>query len=524
MIRGRSGFFHPIPAALALGTLMSSAIAVHAQSGEAVAVRGASGSVRQAARVDTMALRAHTYFLSHDRLGGRGGGSDGERTAAAYIASQLRQIGLDGAAPDGGYHQPVPLRALRIEPGTRLVVRRGTDSLVFRHGRDFVVGTGGPAAFRDFDGDVAFLGSPRDPDHGEALAGRVVALGSALGPDALDAIPVWHAAGVTGTIQLVPDAAQFQGIARSRGAERLYVDAPVDDPVWQAPVPSLVAGPALTAALLQGATLPESALRGAIVPPIDLGRHVSVRIVSLERTVSASNVAGVLPGADPALRDEYVVFTAHYDHLGIDDAAAAGEDSIYNGFSDNAAGVAMLLAIAREMRDDPPARSVLFLFLCAEERGLLGASFAATEPVVPLDRIAALINLDAGAPPAPPVSWRIAGGEGAALGRLARDIAASRGWTAALSAASPNSDYWPFLRRGVPAIFLIPGNEWEGVTAEQRDALRQRWDRYHRADDEWAADFPFVGIARYAEFALLVGRAAADPDWAPRRDAEPLQR
>jgi Zn-dependent M28 family amino/carboxypeptidase len=189
---------------------------------------------------------------------------------------------------------------------------------------------------------------------------------------------------------------------------------------------------------------------------------------------------------------------------------ASGGDSIYNGFSDNAAGVAMLLAIARVFAGDPPGPAVLFLFLTGEERGLLGASHAAAAPPVALDRIIALINLDAGAPPAPPISWRIAGGEGLALGRLAADVAARQGWTATLSAASPNSDYWPFLRRGVPAIFLIPGAEWEGVTPAERDALRQRWDRYHRPDDEWAPDFPFPGLARYADFALRVGRAAAE--------------
>jgi Zn-dependent M28 family amino/carboxypeptidase len=170
----------------------------------------------------------------------------------------------------------------------------------------------------------------------------------------------------------------------------------------------------------------------------------------------------------------------------------------------------MLLAIARAFERAPPGPAVLFLFLTGEERGLLGASFAAARPPVPLDRITALINLDAGAPPAPPVSWRIAGGEGSPLGTVAAAVASGRGWTATLSAASPNSDYWPFLARGVPAIFLIPGPDWEGTSTSERDALRRRWDRYHRPDDEWAADFPFRGLARYAEFALLVGRAAAE--------------
>jgi Zn-dependent M28 family amino/carboxypeptidase len=162
------------------------------------------------------------------------------------------------------------------------------------------------------------------------------------------------------------------------------------------------------------------------------------------------------------------------------------------------------------MRAAPPARSVAFVFFTGEERGLLGSAFMAAQPPFPLDRVAALINLDAGAPPAAPVSWRIAGGTESPLGRIATDIAAGRGWTATLSAASPNSDYWPFLQRGVNAVFIIPGDRWENTSPDQRDALRRRWDRYHQAGDHWHPDFPFAGLQRYAEYALLLGRAAAD--------------
>src|SRR5690606_13490222 len=151
-----------------------------------------------------------------------------------------------------------------------------------------------------------------------------------------------------------------------------------------------------------------------------------------------------------------------------------------------------------------------FLFFTGEERGLLGSSFMAARPPVPLDRIAALINLDAGAPPAPPLNWRIAGGDASPLGRLAADVAARHGWQATLGAASPNSDHSPFLVRGVPSIFIIPGDHWENVSTEQRDALRRRWDRYHQPGDHWHADFPFAGLERYASFARLIGIEAAE--------------
>src|SRR5690606_3959680 len=298
---------------------------------------------------------------------------------------------------------------------------------------------------------------------------------------AAEVLPALERAGVAGLVYLVSDSAQFSLLARSRGSERLYVDAAVDDPIWQPSLPSILAGPALTAALLRGTAIPPEAFRGEPFAPVRLGRRIAVDIRGAERVIPAANVGGILPASDPA-RTDVIVYTAHYDHLGI--VPGSGGDSIYNGFSDNAAGVAMLLAIARAFVEEPPGPAVLFLFLTGEERGLLGASYAAIAPPVPLDRITALINLDAGAPPAPPVSWRIAGGEGQPLGQLGADVASRQGWTATLSAASPNSDYWPFLRRGVPAIFLIPGAEWEGVTTAERDELRRRWDRYHHPRSE----------------------------------------
>jgi len=169
----------------------------------------------------------------------------------------------------------------------------------------------------------------------------------------------------------------------------------------------------------------------------------------------------------------------------------------------------MLLAIAQYVSAKPPARSVAFLFTTGEERGLLGSSYFAAFPTLPLERIRAVINLDGGAPPAPPNSWRIAGGENTALGQLAADVARRNGWSTTLTGTRANSDHWPFLVRGVPSIFIIPGNEWENTSSAARDELRRRFDRYHMPADEWRADFPFAGLGRYAEFSLLVGLEAA---------------
>lgn len=458
--------------------------------------------------VDTLAIRGHTRFLADDLLAGRGTGTEGERLAAAYIVSQAKRIGLERLPGADSFLLPVPLREAVIDPASRAVVSVDADSVVFRTGEDFIPNTGAGNTFTDFGGRLIFYGDPVDAlpriTADASLDGRVAVFVGPLGAAAIEIIQALRSAAAAGVVLLVPDDDQFDLFLRSRGPSRYFVDASVDDPVWQPELPVLLVGPRMTDVIVAGwREGPEPAERGT-----DLGRSLTAHIRAHVTSLRAANVAALLPGSDPLLRNEYIAYTAHYDHLGISTPDEAG-DSIYNGFSDNAAGVAMLLAIAETLRADPPARSVLFLFFTGEELGLLGSSYFAASGAVALDRIAALINLDAGAPPAPPVSWRIAGDD-SPLGETAHRIAASHGWTATLGAASPNSDHWPFVRRGVPAIFIIPGGEWENVDAVQRDALRERWNRYHHPADHWHADFPFAGLGRYADYALLVGLDVAN--------------
>ena len=466
---------------------------------------------QQLPQIDTISIRAHTRFLADDLLLGRGTGTQGERIAAAYLESQLIELGLDGIGVNGSYRLPVPLAAATILTGTQVVLERAGNTTTFTTGRDFVVNTGGVNAFRDFHGPVLFAGSPSGaaalvrttPD----VRGRVLAVTGPLGADAVTLVPLLIERGVAGVIVLIGAREQFDLYVRSRGNERFYAKADVGDPVWQPDLPVLLAGPSLTAALMEGA--PPAAGVTPLRTPVDLGRTVVATIRTSVRDVPSANVGGIIRGTDPALRDQVVLYTAHYDHLGVSVPDPQG-DSIYNGFSDNAAGSAMLLAIAEAFEREPPKRSVAFIFFSGEERGLLGSSYLAAVPPFPLDRIRAVINLDAGAPPAPPVSWRIAGGvESASLGTLASSVAARAGWKAESSVASPNSDYWPFLHRGVQSIFIVPGNEWENVTTAQQTALREKWDHYHQAADEWHADFPFAGLQRYATLALMIGREVA---------------
>ena len=447
--------------------------------------------------IDTMSMRAHTRFLASDLLEGRGTGTRGEHLAGLYIASELTRMGVKPVGKD--YLLPIPLKRASIEHSATTVSFGGS---TFQSARDFVWNTGGRGALRDFAGPLVFVGTADSSAVRRAgeLKGYIAVMVGPMGAGASTFVPALIKAGAAGVVLLVADPPSFALYVRSRGDARYFVDADVGDPVWQADLPVIIAGPTLTRAItVNGTPTPFTRLDG------QLSAHFKARIEDAQ----SANVAGIIPGADPKLKNEYVAFSAHYDHLGISTPDEHG-DSIYNGFSDDAAGVAMVLAIGDVFLKQRPARSILLLFFTGEERGLLGSSFYASHPAIPLKQMAGLINLDAGAPPAPPTDWRIAGGAATALGATTKTALAARQWHATLGAASPNSDYWPFLARGVNAVFIIPGNHWEHTTDEQQKALRARWDHYHQAGDEWSADFPFSGLQRYAEAALTVGREVAN--------------
>jgi hypothetical protein len=482
----------------------------------ACATAPASSPVRQpatarAAPIDTLDLRRHTALLAHDSLGGRGTGSRGADLASAYIAAECRQLDLQ---PVGGdYFQAVPLIELSIRPGTTLTLERDSRQ-EFRHPQHFLpdFGTGGELA--SFSGPLVYVNTPVVPEALPELRGAIV---TTLGPAGdSDVLALLKRRGAAGVLQLGADTRVFDLYSRSRGDTRLSLDDASIPGSLTPPIPVVVAGPALTRAALEGTPLASGAPRP----------KVSLRLDAARRPVASRNVACLLPGAAPRQRDTAITLTAHYDHLGLGAPDERG-DSIYNGFSDNAAGVAMLLAIARAMREHAkPRHSVLFLFFTGEEQGLLGSDYYVARPLWPLARVRAVMNLDAGAPAARPASWRIAGGQGSPLGLVAVDVALTRGWSATTSAARANSDHFPFTRSGVPAIAIIPGpGPYEGLTTDSSESLRRRWDFYHQPGDEWSAEFPMVGLRRYAEYAYLIALAldrgldAAEDLGGRRRDA-----
>jgi hypothetical protein len=494
------------------------------RAGTGQATRGPSG-LPPVSPIDSLTLRAHTYFLAHDLLEGRGTGRRGNDLAALYLAAAAQAMGLKGAGDGGAYFQMVPLTEAVIDTAsTKLVL--AVDSAEgpatareYSTPQAFVPNVGTGATLIPFSGGLAYVGTARailtNPAALPALAGRVALVRGPFGPD-MAAVDTLGARGVAGIVQLTGDSGTYQLYVRGRGPSRMFIADSVHAVSSFIPnIPDVIASPELARALDPELPLPGSQEdRPRLLP----GRSLSVRIGLHVRPLVSRNVAAALPGSDPARRDEYVVYTAHLDHLGISTPDARG-DSIYNGFSDNAAGCAMLLAIAHAMVQGPrPARSVLFLWPTGEERGLLGSDYFAARPLVPPDRIVAAINLDGGAPPAPPVRWQLDGGDRSALGKLAARVARDAGWEATIAPASPNSDHFPLLRIGVPAVFLVPLGPYEGLSTAATQALNGRWPQGHQAANEWRPDFPFSGLVRYAEFGYRVGMAAAA---APRASLVP---
>ncbi|MDH5196864.1 MAG: M28 family peptidase, partial [Gemmatimonadota bacterium] len=410
--------------------------------------------------IDTLALRAHTFFLADDLLLGRETGSQGSATAALYLEAQCRAQGLQPVG--GSYRHPVPLEAVVPLPDTTFL-RVGARA--FTVGTDFLITGGTQNALRGFSGAAVLVGSAddlrRNPDGIPRLDGAVAVL---HGVARADVAALLARRGAAGILQIVDDPATFALYLASRGTTLTVLREPGIASSFYADLPTVLVGPTVATVLGQAGT------------PIEL------HAVFDRHPLTADNITCLLPGTDASRGDTAIVFTAHYDHLGVSLPDASG-DSVYNGFSDNAVGVAMLLGIADALRQRPEGglrHSALFLFFTGEERGLLGSDYFVARPPYPLERMRALINLDAGAPPARPWTWRLAGGERTPLGEIGRDVAAVEGWSATLSAATANSDYFPFARAGVPAVFIVPGSApYEGLSADSSQALRRRWDRYH---------------------------------------------
>ena len=260
--------------------------------------------------------------------------------------------------------------------------------------------------------------------------------------------------------------------------------------------------------------------------PRETGFRVTSHIETAIRTVPTKNVAGVVRGSDPALADQYLVFTAHYDHLGVN-PAVGGDDTIFNGAWDNAAGTAAIIAAARAFAAAAPRRSVMFVAVAAEEGGTLGSGAFVANPPVPLRQIVANFNIDM--PQIFGVTHDIAaiGLETNTLGTVFRAVAEEAG-LAPRGDPNPNagsfyrSDQVNFAKAGIPALYLQPGADY--VEPLGFDPAAYEEQHYHQVSDELRPEWNLEGLARdmriVFEAALRVANADDPPRWTPGNEFE----
>lgn len=423
---------------------------------------------------------------------GRAPGTAGNLRAGAYIVSTLREIGVAGAAPNGTYTAQMPLQRIRYrgEPALRFELP-GRPPILFAPDEFHTMGRG-VAAYRSFTGPVVSIGTAREAvqrlEHIESLQGKVVVL-TAGGAPIEPMLEQLEARRASAVVVLVPDSAAYMRFRLSRGTTRFTLPGATGTP--GASIPMVVLGGTRAANAFASTTTQE---------PGRLSLRMDVEVES----IGAENILATVPARLPALRDSLVVFVAHYDHVGV---VSGLQDSVYNGFVDNATGVAVLLELARVIRASPLDYSTVFVFANAEEEGRLGTQHLLATDSLLRQRTVLSINIDHPPPLAIPRAWYIESNNERAE-RAARNAVTALGTTVEIAPPRPTSDHWSFVSAGIPALFLVPGDGWIGVTPEQEQSLVQRWWHPHRAYDHWSAEFPLSGLVAVAELARAIAMNA----------------
>ncbi|HEY0348751.1 MAG TPA: M28 family peptidase [Pyrinomonadaceae bacterium] len=508
------------------------------------------------------ALRAHIKFLSDDRVEGRGTGARGGELAALYVAEQFEAMGLKGAAPKGSFWQPVSLVGVKADPKTELRVNGSSGAETFKFADDFVAFTGAQTDHVNVNADLVFVGYGIDaPEQkwndykgpAEDYRGKILVMlvndppatkeePDLFGGRRLTYYGRWtykyeEAArrGAVGVILLhTSESAGYPWsvVRTSNGSWRFDIARTASDKTPYLQVRSWMTDEAAHRMMrLAGLNLDELRRQAASrdFRPVKLNLTGSLNLNSEVKRVEAPNVVAILPGRDPKLRDEYVVYSAHWDHFGIG-APDKNGDTIYNGALDNATGVASVLEIARVLSSLPlaerPRRSMLFLITTGEEQGLIGSEWYSLHPLVPINKTAADINLDSMNILGPTRDFVPLGAERSSLKTIVDAIARERGLRISPDPRPEQgsfyrSDHFPFAKVGVPSISLKEGSDYIGHTKEWGEKKFKEYNEahYHQPSDEFRDDWDFRGMIQEADFAMAIGRRVADASAMPKFNA-----
>jgi hypothetical protein len=486
---------------------------------------------------------SHVQFLADDSLEGRDTGSRGFEKAANYMAEQFRAAGLEPAGVDG-YRQPIDFHVVRIdEAQCSLDLLRDGNVQQVKLGDDAVLGVSSHAA-EHVEADAVFVGygltvpeSHYDDLAGQDVKGKIVVLVTGGPADMPGPVKAHYQsgderrkalakAGVIGTISISnPKSAEvpWSRIAAARFQPRMELSDPGQGVPPPLPI-SIQFNPARAEMLFAGSGHTFQEILAALnadkpLPHFPLRVKVRARVGMTRSEAKSENVAGVLPGSDPRLRKEYVVVSAHLDHLGIGEPVNG--DRIYNGAMDDASGDASLIEMARALKDTKPKRSILFLSVTGEEKGELGSEYFAAHPTVPGPMVAD-INMDMYLPLFPLKYLEVQGLGESTLGDDIRAVARDAGVQVQADKEPEHnrfirSDQYSFIKKGVPALAFKFG--WVPGTPEEKTFKAWYAERYHAPSDDLSQPVDLAAAAQFdailEKLALRVADADQRPAWKP---------
>jgi len=514
-------------------------------------------------------IMSHIKILASDEFEGRGPGTHGEDLSITYIADQFKKLGLEPGNTDGTYFQKVPLVGITTRQDAEMKIKAANKDLKLKFGDDFVARSVRVVEKTGFDADMVFVGygvvAPEygwDDYKGMDVRGKVLIM---LVNDPPVPDPKNHAK---------LDEKMFKGramtyygrwtykyeIAAEKGAAGVFVVHEWDNKANSGPAgyPWEVARGMMnvenfdlvakdnnmsrvnvegwmtsdSARQLFGVLgLDFDAMKKAAVrkdfKPVFLKAHAKLGIEQKIRYIDSHNVVAKLEGSDPRLRDQYVIYTAHWDHLGIGLPNEKG-DKIYNGALDNASGCAGLIEIARAFKAVPkaPRRSILFLSVTAEEKGLIGSKYYAQNPIYPLEKTVANINMDGVNQWGPTRDVTVVGLGNSTLDDVLRQAAAEKKRVLRPDPEPEKgfyyrSDHFNFAKVGVPALDPNDGIDFIGKPSGWGKMKRDEYTEhdYHKPSDEIKPDWNLSGAAEDLRLLMTVGYRVANadkyPQWKP---------
>jgi Zn-dependent M28 family amino/carboxypeptidase len=519
-------------------------------------------SAPQAPKIDQSGITEHIKVLSSDEYEGRAPGTKGEELTVKYLIDQSKQIGLQPGNPDGTYVQRVPLVGITGAEAQPFTVTKGAQERTFKWSDEVVAFTKRVSDTASIsDSDLIFVGygvtAPEynwDDFKGVDVKGKtiVVLVNDPQVPEASD------------PSKLDPKLFNGQAMtyygrwtykyekAAELGAAGVFIVHETGPAGYPYPVVqgflgerfSLVADDKnMGRAALEGWFSLETAkdifrmagqdfdaLKKAAISrdfkPVPLGLKASMTVRNTMRTVDSQNVVAKVEGSDAQMKDEYVIYSSHWDHLGVGEPVDG--DRIYNGALDNASGIATMLELARAFNTAQPKakRSILFLFVTAEEQGLLGSEYYATHPLYPLEKTVANINIDGVNQWGRTSDVTVIGMGASDLDDYLRDAAATQNRTLVPDPESEKgfyyrSDHFNFAKVGVPALYTDSGVSFIGKDENYSRTKRDEYtaNDYHKPSDEMKPDWDLSGAVQDAQLLFLVGYNVANadtfPEWKP---------